>query len=88
MQLQQRLVLVTRLLLAVTAKNPVPLSQGVSVGRIRLSVRSIATTRVVTGNAGSLKASTDITIVPRREEGGEDKSTSESQERSKPWSRR
>ena len=48
MLLQRRLVLVTRLLLAVTAKSPAPLSHGVSVGRTRLNVHSIVTTPVVT----------------------------------------
>ena len=47
MQLQQSLVLVTRLLLAVTAKSSVFLSQGVSVGRTELNVRSTTTTPVV-----------------------------------------
>ena len=42
------LVLATRLLLAVTAKSPVLLSQSVSVRRTRLNVRSTATTPVVT----------------------------------------
>ena len=48
MQLWQRFVLVTRFLLAVTAKSPVLLSQGVSVIRTRLNVHSPSTTLVVT----------------------------------------
>ncbi len=47
-QLQQSLVLVTRLLLAVTAKSSVFLSKSVSVGRTKLNVCSTATTPVVT----------------------------------------
>ncbi len=48
MQLQQKLVLVIRLLLAITAKSPVLHSQGVSVGRTRLNVCSTVTTSIVT----------------------------------------
>ena len=48
MQLQQRLLLVTILLLTVTAKNFVLLSQGVNMRRTRLIVCSTATTPVVT----------------------------------------
>lgn len=48
MQLQQRLVLVTRLLLAVIAKSPVLLSQSVSVRKTRLNICSIAIILVMT----------------------------------------
>lgn len=48
MQLQQKLVLITRLLLAATAKSLIPLSQGVNFGKKKLNACSIATTSVVT----------------------------------------
>ena len=48
MQLQQRLVLVRRLLLAVAAKSFLLFCQGLSVGRTRLNVRNTPTTPVVT----------------------------------------